>query len=520
MRLAALDLGTNSFHLLVAEVQPNGGIVPVVSEKEMLRLGDWVARTGCIPGPLADLAVTTVRRFRLIAESAGATEVHARATSALRTASNGDAVVDRIEREAGVQVDVITGLHEARLIFAAVRAAVLLEPAPAVCMDVGGGSVEIMVGDPGGLRWATSEHLGVGRLTAELVRSDPISKADRRALRAHVDGVLGPVADVVADFAPRKFVGSSGTLRDLARTTLLARGEELPLTTNQLTIGRDEFRAVHRRLLASTSAERRRMPGIEERRADLVPAGSVLLDAAFDLFGVDEMTVSDWALREGIVLDALGHHDPADWSGDARAIRRASVHNLARRCSWAEAHSRQVARLALALFDGTAELHGGRPDDRELLEYAALLHDIGEHVSSEGHHRHAAYLVVHGQLRGFDPEEVQILAATARWHRRGEPKAVDDLYGTLPCPALERVRLLTALLRVADGLDRSRTQPVRRVGIAVGPSLVLCRVDSDRDAELELWGARRKRDLFERVFDRELEVTRAPGRPVSERGVA
>ncbi len=156
------------------------------------------------------------------------------------------------------------------------------------------------------------------------------------------------------------------------------------------------------------------------------------------------------------------------------------------------------------------ELHGLDDGDRELFEYAALLHDIGEHVSHDDHDRHSAYLVAHGQLRGFDPEEILLLTALVRWHRRGDPKANDDLVGELDEDARDKVRRLTALLRIADGLDRSRKQVVTRVAARVSPSLVLLRVSTDGDPELELWGARRKRELFERVFDRELELTAHP----------
>jgi exopolyphosphatase/guanosine-5'-triphosphate,3'-diphosphate pyrophosphatase len=211
-----------------------------------------------------------------------------------------------------------------------------------------------------------------------------------------------------------------------------------------------------------------------------------------------------------MVLDAIGRHDPADWSDDPRSIRRGSVKSLARRCGWPEQHSLHVATLALQLFDGTAALHQLAASDRELLEYAAFLHDIGEHVSHDGHDRHAAYLVRHGGLRGFDPEEVRILTATVRWHRRGDPKPTDDTMIDLSPAARDRVRKLTSILRIADGLDRSRHQIVTRVTARCGPSLVIIGVDAPGDPELELWGARRKRDLFEKTFDRELELTIHP----------
>jgi len=506
VRIAALDLGTNSFHLLVADVQHDGQFEALTREKAMIRLGDVVSRRGRITGAAADVAVSTVRRFKLLADAAGATEVHAVATSAIRSAANGDEVVDRIEEEAGVRVEVISGRREAQLIFGAIRASVLLEPAPALCFDLGGGSVEIMVGDAGGLHWATSENLGVGRLTAELVSTDPISKDDRRRLRAHLVEVLAPVADAVAPYEPKLAVGSSGTLEDLAHMVAARRSTDVPDSLNQLSFTRDEFLPLHKAILTTPADGRLRFDGLEARRVDLIPAGSIFLETAMELFGFDELTVSEWALREGIVLDAIRRHDPADWSEDPRAIRRASVQGLARRCSWDESHARQVARLALELFDRTHELHQLGADDRELLEYAALLHDIGEHVSPTGHHRHGAYLIRNGRLRGFAPEDVQLLAAIARWHRRGTPSPGDEF----DLVDETRLRRLTALLRVADGLDRSRSGTVDSIDVRVGPSLVVVQIRTTVDVELELWGARRKRELFEKVFGRDLEVTAHP----------
>lgn len=502
MRVAAFDLGSNSFHLIVAEVQAEGSFEPIITEKEMLRLGDLVGRHGRIPDDAADAAVSVVRRFRQLADAAGAEEIAACGTSALRRAANGGEVVDRIEAEAGVAVEMISGTREAELIFRAIRSGVLLEPSPALCFDLGGGSVEIMVGDTSGLLYAASENLGVGTLTAEYVDSDPLAKADQRRLHEHITSVLRPVADATRAFAPKLVVGSSGTLEDVARMVAARRKTDVPRSLNQFTFTRDEFNAIRDLVLSSTAAERVRFDGLETRRVDLIPAGVVFLDAAMDVFEFDEMTISEWALREGILLEAIDRHDPADWSADPRAIRRASVTALARRCNWHEAHARRVADLAVSLFDQTEELHGLDAVDRELLEYACLLHDIGEHVSSHGHHRHGAYLVEHGQLKGFDPAEIETLTALVRWHRRGNPDG--DAY---PLVNLGSVQKLAALIRIADGLDRSRSGVVTAVDVRVGPSLVLLRLTTTGNAEIELWGVRRKRDLFERWFDRDLEIT-------------
>ena len=506
MRIAALDLGSNSFHLLVVDAHADGTFVPLVREKEMLRLGDVVSRDGRISDAAAERAVTAVRRFRTLADGVAADEIVGCATSAIREADNGAELIDRIYDETGVSVDVISGRDEARLIFGAVRASVLIDPAPAICFDLGGGSLEVTVGDGGGLLWSTSVHLGVARLSAELVSSDPPSEDDLRRLAERLTATLAPVAEEVADLAPAMAIGSSGTLCDLARMVAARREGTAPVSVNNLRVTREELLAVHEKLLSMPAEERRRLPGLDPQRADLIPAGSTFALTALELFGLDTLTVSEWALREGIVLDAIGHHDPADWSDDPRAIRGASVLNLARRCNWDEAHSRQVARLATDLFDQLLVLHRLGQADRELLEHAALLHDIGEHVSVESHHKHTGYLIQHGRLRGFAPDEVNALAALARYHRRGDPKPSHEPFGSLDEDTQCRVTKLAAILRLADGLDRGHAQVVDGVDCELREGRVRVRVSASADCDVELWGARRKRALLERLFATRVEV--------------
>jgi exopolyphosphatase/guanosine-5'-triphosphate,3'-diphosphate pyrophosphatase len=347
----------------------------------------------------------------------------------------------------------------------------------------------------------------VGRLTAELVTSDPPSRSDRTALENRIREELAPIVADVLGRAPRMAVGSSGTINDLARLIAAGDGGDAPASANGLRIPADELRAWQRRIMKMPSAERRRLPGIEEKRVDLIPAGVTLLTTIFDVFEIDEMVTSDWSLREGIVLDAVQVHDPDDWSDEPRALRRAAVAGLARRCGSDVDHSRQVARLARSLFDQTQALHELGADDREMLEYGALLHDIGQHVSRKGHHRHAAYLVENAQLRGFSPDEIEFLAALVRHHRRGDIKTSEPRAAALDKGARDRLRKLAALLRLADGLDRGRRGVVEAVDVEAGGDLVVLRVHAADDPELELWGVRRRRDLFEKVFERELEAT-------------
>ena len=482
----------------------------------MLRLGDDVAREGRISRDASHRALATLRRFRALADSAGAERVVACATSAFREAKNGRRLVAMLAEETGIEARIIDGETEASLIYSAVQASVLMEKGPVLAFDLGGGSLEVMVGDSEALWWADSLPLGVARLTAEVVRHDPLSRGDQRRLRRRIIDQLEPVAGRVADLfdvgapgGPALAVGSGGTFCDLARMVAYRRTGAIPVSVNQFTFSRLEFFELHEQLLAAMASERRRMPGLELRRADLVPAGAMLLATAMELFGFDELTVSEWALREGMVLDSLRSLQPVDAAPLTADIRRASVEALARRCNWDEAHARHVARLALQIFDRTHRLHRLDDEDRELLEYAALLHDIGEHVSVLAQHKHASYLIQHGRLRGFAPEEVLALAAVARYGGRGYPKSDHVPFGSLSPKRRDRVVKVAVMLRLAAALDRGRAQVVDSVDVELSSGRLRLTLRTNHNCELELWATGRQSPLLERVFGRRLDLASA-----------
>jgi exopolyphosphatase / guanosine-5'-triphosphate,3'-diphosphate pyrophosphatase len=509
VRIAAFDLGSNSFHLLVADAHPDGTFEPIVKDKEMLRLGNAVATTGEIGQAAADAAVDVIRKFRSMAASQQADEIVVCATAAFREASDSLAVVDRIEDETGVKVRVISGREEARLIFEAVRTSVVIDPGPALAIDLGGGSLELMVGGPRGLAWGTSLKLGVGRLTSELVRGDPLTGGDIRRVSGAVTKSVSRVLPEIGRLEPKMAIASSGTLGNLIRLAAARRGGTIPASVNQLAVSARDLGSLSAYLLSMTSAERASLPGVDARRADQLPAGAILLNTILELTGQDEIVGCEWALREGMVLDAIGHHSSAEWDGDPKTIRRESVLGLCRRSGWNEEHSMKVARLALELFDGTASIHHLSGADRELLELGAMLHDIGEHVSMDGHERHTAYLIENGRLRGFRPDEIDVLCCLGRFHKRGNPKSSFQPFARLKGSDQARVTQLVALLQVADGLDRSHGGPVRAVEVYASPGVVEVVVEADDDIDLELWGLRRKRDLFERAFGCRLDVVDA-----------
>ena len=508
MKIAAIDLGSNSFHLVVVEAHPDGTFDTLVREKEVLRLGDVVASTGRIGDEHAERAVEVMRRMAVVIRTVGADEVVACATSAFREAEDSSAVCDAIFDETGIGVDVISGRREARLIFAAVRRSITIANPPAVAVDLGGGSLEVSVGDATGLAWSTSLRLGVGRL-APFLPTDPPHADDLKRLRDHVVVVLAPTIDNVREFDPRMLIGTSGTFCDLATMGAAKRDGVAPPFVNQLTVRRRDLTALHDELITLNARERAKLPGIEPRRADQIVAGSVVLLTLMKQLDLHELTVGEWALREGMIVDTIERHDMADWSDDPDAVRRSSVLALARRCNYDEVHSTAVARLAGDLFDHTVSLHGLGPKHRQLVEYAGLLHDIGEHVSVDGHAKHTAYLVQHGQLKGFEPHEIDMLATLGRYHRRSGPSSSFEPWKRLDRSLRDETLVLLALLRIADGLDRGHGGVVEGIDVEIGDEVVRILVAAAADSDLELWGVRRKRELFERVFERKLELAAA-----------
>jgi exopolyphosphatase/guanosine-5'-triphosphate,3'-diphosphate pyrophosphatase len=513
VRIAALDLGSNSFHLVVVETRPDGSFLPLAREKEMLRLGDVVASFGSLPEASIEEAIDTVRRFKTIADLQHCDEIVAMATAAMRQAANGPEAAERIEAATGVRIQVVSGIREAQLIFDAVRASVLIDPSPALCADLGGGSLELSVGDRFGLTYATSLHLGVGKLTTDYIRTDPPSKKDRARLKDQIAKSLDTVLEDILACGPKLLIGTSGTLCALARAAAARRDGIVPTSVNQLTVTARELAALSDVIYELPSLERARVPGIDARRAELLPAGAAVAEALMERTGLRELTVSEWGLREGIIISTIAKHDRVELTNDPRAIRRASVMSLCSRSRWPEAHSRQVARLALELFDATAAVHGLDGEDRELLELGALLHDIGELVSRDGHARHSAYLIENGDLRGFSPIEIQMLACLGRYHVRGRPRESFQSWESLERKDRDRVSKMLSILRIADGLDASHDSVIGHLGAELSGLGVEMVASARGDAELERWMLQRKRALFQELFEIPITLEVVPTGP-------
>jgi exopolyphosphatase/guanosine-5'-triphosphate,3'-diphosphate pyrophosphatase len=467
MRTAVLDLGSNSFHLLVADVD-GPEVLPVRRSREMLHLGRVIATDGRVPASVAARAVATVERFADLARRTGAVATVAVATAALREPNLAD-LRDRLARAAGTAVEPLDGVEEARLAHLGARAAVAVTDEPTLVLDLGGGSLELAVGHGERALWATSLPLGVGRLLPRL-GDGPVDPAAAAVLTAEVDAALAPVLPVVRQHRPGTVIAVGGTVRALAVLLAARAGRWLPATVNMAPLALDELADARDALLATDTAGRAALPGVKRQRADHLHVAALVLERVLARISGPAAVVSAWGLREGVLLHRVGTPSVRD----ADALRDAEVERLRRAFSPSDPHPPHVAALAAALFDATAVRHGLGPRERRLLVAAARLHAIGAALALRRQQEHGAYLLEHAELRGFPPDETALLATLVRFHpSRGIARRFPPLTALGPADRAASERLL-ALLQVADALDAGHDQRLRLASARLeGSTLVL-----------------------------------------------
>jgi exopolyphosphatase/guanosine-5'-triphosphate,3'-diphosphate pyrophosphatase len=496
MRVAAIDVGSNSVHMLIADAA-NGHLEVVDRVKEMVRLGRRCFSTGRLSAESMELAVRALSNFRRLAQVRRVGRIRAVATSAVREARNRNDFIRRVKHDAGITVEIISGAEEARLIFQAARHAMGLEGGPHLLVDVGGGSAELVLVRDGRPLWMRSLKLGAARLTEQFLVNDPPTASQRKRLEQHLEAEIGDLMRKARRERPLRAIGTSGTINTLVAMARARSGEDLG-RLHGATAAAEEISRITRELLEANAALRIDLPGIDAKRADQLAACGMLADFVLKRSGAPLLCACTWALREGLLLGLASASDRRDSS----EARRASVEALAARFAGQNNHGRHVARLALKLFDATALVLGLPPRTRELLQYAALLHDIGHAIDHDRHNRHSYYLIKNAELLGFDPVEVEMMAQAARAHRKGAP-AFEPESRTLGAAGRRQVRAMAAILRIADALDRSHFGVVKNIDVNYSPGEVVIEVSSNRDqADLELWTCERRTDLLAKLLDR------------------
>lgn len=513
-RLAAIDIGTNSFHLVIADVKSNGKFTVLSKDKEVVRLGEGMTDMKHLSASAIERAMGTLRRFMQLAQSMDA-PVRAVATSAVREALNQDALISRAQAELGLEIEVVSGFEEARLIYLGVMQALPVYQKSVLLTDIGGGSTEFLVGRQGAVQYVNSLKIGAVRLSRRYFGGGTIKARAVEECRAYLAGALNPIARAVKDRPFDIAIGSSGTILNTASMILAARGEIVEADPNAMAIRRDDLSAIVESVLsAGTLARRRDIPGIDPARADIIVAGVLILEQIFAQLKLKEMTTSVYALREGILLDTVQKQSGEDRSVDHLTdIRKASIYHLAESCHYEPRHAATVRRTALSLFDQLRALHGLGNAEREYLEAAAVLHDIGYHISHAQHHRHSYYLIRHSELLGFTDREIEIIANVARYHRKSHPKVKHEGFPRLGERDRQIVLALSALLRIADGLDRRHQDIFAAVTAQHGGDGVELRLALKRDTDpgIELWGAQRRKELFEEIYQLPVRIEVEPG---------
>jgi exopolyphosphatase/guanosine-5'-triphosphate,3'-diphosphate pyrophosphatase len=506
-KLAAIDIGTNSIKLLVAAADEGGALEIISPEKSPVRLGSHTLASGRLSPESIEAGASAIEQFLRSVEAQQAELVRTVATCAVREAENSQEFLEAVRRRTGIEVDVISGEEEARLIHLAARSEFSSRLDPLFLVDIGGGSTEFVVSNGSRVLLTESLPLGAVRL-ADLVHDDPPSSRDRKAVKKAIRAVARRAAEAVRKTGFKTCVGSAGTIQSLSLVHDAAILGREPIPSGHRTLTRAGLKRVNRILRKTTQKEKLRVPGLDPRRRDIAVPGGILLAWILKRTGADSIVVGDRGLREGIILDYASRHGQKR-AGD-RDVRARSVDRLLRRANAEVLHASHVARLALELFDQTHALHQLTAAEREWLQYGALLHDVGCSIGFARHQQHSYYLITHGDLTGFSAEEIEVIASVARYHKGKGPKDSHENWRRLDPYLRPVVEKLAALLRIADGLDRSHRQLVTDVVCRVRPRRVELDAVARGDCEAELEAARRKAGLFERVFDREPALRAVP----------
>jgi exopolyphosphatase / guanosine-5'-triphosphate,3'-diphosphate pyrophosphatase len=509
VKLAAIDIGTNSIHIVIVEATSRGGFEVIDRQKRMVKLGAGLWTTQRISDRAVADGLEVIRRYYKLAESRGVDEILAVATSATREADNGSEFLEAIFRETGLVPRVISGMEEARLIFLAARQAVDLGTSRSCVIDIGGGSVEVAVGDAESVLLSQSLRLGVQRLLDRVGTTGPLSERQIYELRGFVQGAAGDVLRAARALDFTRLIGTSGTIRTIGEAAHLAVGGAPVRTLNATSCKRRDIKDLVKRLCEMDEPRRAKVAGISDGRADTIHLGGALLLEMMELVGAEEITLCDASLREGVILDYLERHGTkSPLHQPIIDPRRRSVIELMRKYDRDDPREHHVAALSVSIFDQTKPLHALGPAERELLEYAALLHGVGRHLNYEQREAHSSYIVRHSQLRGFTPAEVGLLSLIVRYHRGPRPKKRHHRLLEFDRFGRHVLSVLAGILRLAVALDRGHCQLVQHVDAALDGHRVKLEVAGPGELELELWAARGKVKPLEKALRAEIAVER------------
>ncbi len=517
MKIAAIDVGSNSIKLVVVDAAASDSFAVLARDKAAVRLGHDTLRLERLSPDAIERAAQCIKSFRSIAETRGAEKIFAVATASVREARNAAQFIKEVKRVAGVSVEILSSIEEARLIGVAAAQGCAADAVAMLNIDIGGGSTEMSLmrnGAPAGL---LSVKLGAVGTSEKFLFSDPPKSKELRALREEVRAALERPARELIGSRWQLVTGTSGTILALGNALRLRalsapeRQEEGARPAGD-EISLPKLVRFNARLAEMTAVERRRVPGISLQRSEIIIGGGQILEGVMQALRIETVRTCGWALREGVLIDRLRgiEAESQQESVSFPDYRLKAAHAVGRRFGYEETHAQQVARLAERIFDylvrsGSADLDRHH---RTLLSAAALLHDVGYHIAHEAHHKHALYLIKHSELTGFSEAERDVIANVARYHRGSEPKERHEFFALLNQTDRETVRRLAAILRIADALDRRHDNRVSDLRCARNGRVMQIEMQSDANCDREIAAAEQKSILFEQVFECRLTFSR------------
>jgi exopolyphosphatase / guanosine-5'-triphosphate,3'-diphosphate pyrophosphatase len=497
--VAGIDVGSNAMRFIAARFASATAYEVIEQVRTPVRLGHDVFLSGRLAPSAMDAAIEALAGYRARMDALGIVHYRAVATSAVRDSDNGGAFRARARAEAAIELEVITGAEEARVVHQAIRHRIPLRGSRWVTADLGGGSVEVSLVDDDGVHWSVSHGMGSVRLLEELTVAGDEPGRFRRRLEEYAATLRIPPA---LRRGAAGFIATGGNIEALAKLAAAPK-DERGVSTLELDALRGTIDALARLSYRQRVTELR----LREDRADVILPAAMVYERIAVLAGFDAILVPHVGVKEGVVIDLVDdlashglhgvRHDRAVFAGCLA---------LGRRFRFDEPHARHVTRLALALFDSLADLHELGPADRRVMLAAAMLHDVGVFIDHRRHHRHSHYIISQSELPGFTPDEIQLVANVARYHRKAGPTPAHEAYARLSEPDRLRVRALASLLRVADALDREHLQKVRNLVARIDDDAVVLTVGAHGDLLLEQWALQRKSDLFRDTFRRPIRI--------------
>ncbi|MBN1431167.1 MAG: Ppx/GppA family phosphatase [Methanomicrobiaceae archaeon] len=498
-----IDLGTNSARLLIVRLNSNNSYSVLRQQKEMIRLGEGSFIQGILSEEAIGRTIVVCSKYEEISRNFGAEEIYAVATSAARDAVNGQDLISRIKKQAGLDVKVISGEEEARLIYLGVSNGFNLDDELYMFIDIGGGSTEIILGTRFDHIYLKSLKLGALR-TYFSFPGDPetgiIDTETKDEISRYVRSRIAYARKSIQKDPVSKVYGSSGTIQSLVSVAEKERNNcNSPAEERWINIF--ELEKIMTRLCGMSITERKNIPGISAGRADIIAAGAIILFTIMKELGIEKLYSSDRSLRDGLLFDYLSE-EPGFISSVKMPVKERSVRQLGKSCRIDECHAEKILEISKELFEsaGKLGLHNYGEEELEMLEYAAYLHDVGQFISFSKHQYHSHYVITNAPLLGFNQNELNIIGLIARFHRKKSPKPKDDLFKDLDEETINLVIILSLFLRIAENLDKSHDGRIDSAYFSREADQLILNIESSKDCTIELWAATENLKLLEKTF--------------------